>query len=268
MLPIAVSLTGLQFSPRDDSDTSPRGRLAWVAAPRRLRPSAVVLDATAPGLRPRELDRSARRDLAGTIRRSGLAFVGLDLLIPPKHFTDPVHSDRALAAVLAALELAADLARIAGLVPTQAKPWVTSEFDAVPASELRAAISAAAQHLGTTFAELLASPTSTSTAPASSPITTPEHAALDPAALILRGLDPVAQALALSSALAAPRLSDATGGVRCTLGQGRLDTAAYQAAVSGANAVPCLDLRQLPDANAALEAALLAWHTPTRFHEA
>lgn len=260
MIPLAVSLTGLQFPTHAAQDTSPRGLIAWAAAPRRLRPDALVLDVTLPGLRPRELDRSARRDLASIIRRSGLAFAGLDLFIPPRHFADPVHCDRALAAVLAALELATDIARVAGLPAVQPKPWVTGDLGDSPAADLRATIARAAQHQGATFAEV--SPASDP--PAGSAAHHP--VALDPAALILRGSDPVARALSLSSSLAAPRLSDADSGVRCTPGQGRLDLAAYQAAIAHAPAVACLDLRQLPDAPAALDASMATWHTPRDVH--
>lgn len=70
---------------------------------------AVQLDATAAGLRPRDLDRSARRDLAATLRRAELTCAGIDLLIPPQHFTDPTHADRAAEALFAAIDLAADL---------------------------------------------------------------------------------------------------------------------------------------------------------------
>lgn len=254
MIPLAVSLTGLQFPTHTVVDASPRGLIAWAAAARRLRPDALVLDATLPGLRPRELDRSARRDLATIIRRSGLAFAGLDLFIPPQHFADPVHSDRALAAVLSSLELAADLARVAGLFATQLRPWVTSDLGDSPNDELQSRISNAAHHVGTTFAAL---------APAASPPSSPTPVgavALDPAALILRGTDPVERALSLSASLAAPRVSDAASCVRRVLGQGQLDIIAYKAAIARAPAVACLDLRQLLDAPAALDAALAAWH--------
>ncbi|MEM7756072.1 MAG: hypothetical protein AAF297_10600, partial [Planctomycetota bacterium] len=56
---------------------------------------AIQLDATRAGLRPRDLERSARRDLAATMRREELAFSGVDLWIPPHHFVDPDRADRA-----------------------------------------------------------------------------------------------------------------------------------------------------------------------------
>lgn len=67
---------------------------------------AVQLDATMPGLRPRELDQSARRDLTGFLRRRGLAMTGIDLFIPPGHFLDAATQDRAVDALVSALGLA------------------------------------------------------------------------------------------------------------------------------------------------------------------
>jgi hypothetical protein len=73
---------------------------------------AVQLNAAAPGLRPRELDRSARRDLAAFLRRHELGISGVDLWIPPEHFADTAQVDRAVAAALAAIEFATDIDRL------------------------------------------------------------------------------------------------------------------------------------------------------------
>jgi hypothetical protein len=90
--------------------TSPRARLEWAAT---LGFEAVRLDGAEPGLRARDLDRSARRDLASLLRRLEVSFGGIDLWIPASHFSDPAHLARALTAVLAAIELCGDLARLA-----------------------------------------------------------------------------------------------------------------------------------------------------------
>ncbi|MCZ6835767.1 MAG: hypothetical protein O7G85_08340, partial [Planctomycetota bacterium] len=79
---------------------------------REARFRAVQLSATQPGLKPRELDGSARRDLLGTLRRHELIVAGIDFWIPVDHFHDPIHVDRAIGATHGALELAADLGRI------------------------------------------------------------------------------------------------------------------------------------------------------------
>ncbi|MHC4769132.1 MAG: hypothetical protein ACYTEI_10530 [Planctomycetota bacterium] len=72
---------------------------------------SVQLSAAQPGVRPRELDRSGRRDLLALLWRLQMAAAGLDLWIPTEHFLDPARVDRAMAAVGAAIGLAADLGR-------------------------------------------------------------------------------------------------------------------------------------------------------------
>ena len=72
---------------------------------------SVQLSAAQPGLRPRELDRSGRRDLLTRLQRLQMPAAGLDLWIPTEHFLDPARVDRAMAAVGTAIELAADLGR-------------------------------------------------------------------------------------------------------------------------------------------------------------
>ena len=99
-LPLAPTLGPLGDQPRAALD-----RLAAMGF------RYVQLCATQPGLRPRDLDRSARRDLLVRLRRLELQISGLDLWIPPAHFLDPAHVDRAVEAVRAAVELAGDLQR-------------------------------------------------------------------------------------------------------------------------------------------------------------
>ena len=72
----------------------------------------VQLSATQPGLRPRTLDGAARRELRARLKRLELTLSGLDLWIPPEHFTEPANVDRATAAAEAAVVLAADLGRV------------------------------------------------------------------------------------------------------------------------------------------------------------
>src|SRR5688572_964638 len=70
---------------------------------------SVQLSATHPGLRPRELDKSARRDLLATLRRNELEPSGIHLWIPSADFDDPKKADRALSAALNTIELAVDM---------------------------------------------------------------------------------------------------------------------------------------------------------------
>jgi sugar phosphate isomerase/epimerase len=89
----------------------PRAAIEWAAS---LGVRSLHLDASAPGVRARELDRSARRDLASTLRRNGLAFTGVDLWIPPEQYAEPATADRALAALLGAADLASELGGLLG----------------------------------------------------------------------------------------------------------------------------------------------------------
>src|SRR5690606_13026801 len=91
LAPAALSIAGV----RDDPALKGAGPRAPIEAAAKAGFRAVALDASAAGLRPRDLDRSARRDLAALLRRLELAFAGLDLWIPPEHFASPEHADRA-----------------------------------------------------------------------------------------------------------------------------------------------------------------------------
>jgi hypothetical protein len=102
---LACSLRGLALA-TDVPATSARGLLGWVSG---LESRAVVLDALHPELRARSLDRSSRRDIAAVLKRSQLSLAGIDAFIPAAHFAEREHADRAVAAVLGAIELAHDL---------------------------------------------------------------------------------------------------------------------------------------------------------------
>lgn len=82
---------------------------AFIAWAKELGYEQVQLDLTQPSLRPRELDGSARRDVAKTIVRAGLQLSGVDMFIPPADFLDAARVDRATTAVLAAIECGAEL---------------------------------------------------------------------------------------------------------------------------------------------------------------
>ena len=112
--PLAISNAGLPRVANGVAgalDFVPAGSDARVffAWARELGYEQVQLDLTQPTLRPRELDGSARRDVAKTILRSGLQLAGVDLFVPPADFLDAARVDRATGAVLAAIECGADL---------------------------------------------------------------------------------------------------------------------------------------------------------------
>ncbi|MHC4766506.1 MAG: hypothetical protein ACYTF2_15530 [Planctomycetota bacterium] len=152
---------------------------------------SVQLSAAQPGLRPRELDRSGRRDLLARLRRLQLPAGGLDLWIPAAHFTDPATVDRAVATVGAAIELAGDLGRcpVSMVLPgDDARPLI----DAIAEQALR--------H-GVRVADHAVPPQ----APAAGPSI---GAGIDPASWLNRDEDPVAAVPKHARDLVSVRLSD------------------------------------------------------------
>ncbi len=242
-----VSLAGVGRTPRGAEGT--RALIDW-AAQSGVR--GVRLDATKPDVRPRELDRSARRDLAASIRRSGLAFGGVDLLIPAEHFTDPRHAERAADATARALELAADLA---GLTDEPAARTIAVVLPADAPDRLIADLNDAAAGVGATLADCAHPGRSDGSHAQVRP-------GIDPPAVILAAESPAKHAARLGSGLAHARLADISGDGRCPVGAsgGRLDVTAYAASLSvaGVRAV-AVDLRGLHDPDAGLRAAIHAW---------
>lgn len=225
-LPRSISITGVTL-------TTPRAEIEWAA---HVGARAVQIDATRAGLRPRELGRSARRDVASTLRRCGLAFSGLDLLIPPLHFVDPAHADRAAAALRAALELAAELADLCE-TPASISPGanrvvcVSLEGDAG-----RTAVEALAD-----AAEALDARIADHQWPAKVGTRREIAVGLDAAVIAAAGCDPVAEAARLARFAGAARIADWTP---------RLDDAAFAAALGAGGFAGFLvvDLRRSADA--------------------
>jgi len=221
----------------------PRERLETARA---VRARGVVLDATLPGLRPRELDRSARRGLCALLRRLELRLAGLDLPIPAAHFTDPATQDRAVSAVSQACAFLAEAAALAETTPILH----------LAAPDPHAA--AAAADLGVAL---------TAPPPAEPPAELPEPftTSIDLAELILADQDPL-KAIAETPEVGAIRLSDAARGVRQPLGAGELDVFGARAVTitAAAAAELIIDVRDLPDARAAAERSLEAWADAAR----
>lgn len=228
--------------------------------------AAVQLNAAAPGIRPRDLDRSGRRDLAALLRRSDLACAGLDLWIPPEHFVSSAHVDRAVAAVFAAVELASELSLLA--VDGKKSPAdrrgaaLCLTLPASPPADVVAAISTHAARHGVRIADH-AWPIADPTADASPWI----GVGIDPAAVLSAGEDPAALAARLGSRLAAARVTDVAaagptaGRIAPGAPGGRLDLLAYAASltVAGYSGWAVLDLRGVPDQAAAVAIAQEAW---------
>lgn len=191
---------------------------------------SVQLDATLAGMRPRELDQRARRDLSALLTRSSIQLAGLDAFIPIEHFQQPAYQDRATVSMIAAIELAHELGR----VPVSLCMPMVAELD-----DLRKALIEAADARCVPLAfhhehepKVLLSWLNRIDLPS-------VGAALDPAASLQADIDPVAQIHQLSSRLLVARLSDAKKqtrdsvqtGLRTPIGQGDLDLLSYRIAV-------------------------------------
>ena len=218
---------------------------------------ALQLDATLPGLRPRELDTTARRDLVATATRAGLSIAGIDFFIPAEHYGDPQHVDRAVAAAAAACELAGELGR----VPVSMNLPVT-KIDA----SLAQVIIDSADAYGVTLAihdeaglDGLIGWLNAHALP---------HVGygLDPAAVLIRDGDPAGVAQSHSGLLRVARLSDASKGQadggRQVVGSGSLQVMAYRVSVdlaSNRQGPIVLDLRGLAAPVDAMLSAKSVW---------
>lgn len=231
---------------------------------------AVQLDAALSGIRPRDLDRRGRHDLIALLGRMSLRLAGLDLFIPRRHFTQSEHLDRAMAATLAAIELAADL----GKVPLSIALPVKSLSD----DSKRALVEAAdgrgvrlAVHAEDQLEELLAWVNAVDLWTLG--------VAIDPAGALARGSDPATVIHRLAKRIAIARLDDLSmtdtqaglenddtdarvAGVRSFVGEGDLDLDAYRVAVDLAptrTGPVVLDLRGIENPAAGAARARTAW---------
>ena len=236
---LSVSLSGL------DGATNARDALVGLSS-RGVR--CVQLDTTAKGMRGRELDRSARRDLGGVLRRHGLSLSGLDLWIPKEHFVEGAHIDRAVAGVNDAIDLAADLASIVGGGdPAQ----VSLTLPEGVSDEVMNAISQRAVERGVTLADHCWPRRDDGRV----------SIGLDPASVLGAGDDPVEAAGRLGSRVASARLSDLSADGRVAPGKGRLDVEAYIASLLalGYPGWMVLDLRSVRDQERTLADAIGRW---------
>jgi len=209
----------------------------------------VQLAATQPGLRPRELGPSARRDLLATLRRLELVCSGIDLWIPAEHFADPVRIDRAVAATHETLHLAHDLGGVAVSMMLPVEERSGDALDSIATSALR---------FGVPLADFAADHTSRDGV----------GIGIDPPAILSRGADPVDAVTGAGPSLIAARLSDlTTSGMRAPVGEvhGRLELDAYLASlrVVGHNKPVIADARQWVDPARGLDrtASLIAQHS-------
>ena len=225
-------------------DSPPRAALDRV---RDLGFRAVQIGAGRPGLRPRELDRSARRDLLATLARRELILAGIDLWVPPGDLLDPARSPRAMDALLAAIDLAADLDRrpLSVALPGELEPEMTGTL--LAAASLRG-VDLVDHRVGAD--------------PGPDPVI---RAGVDPAACLAGGVDPADEVIRLGQRLGSARLVDLlTGGTRAPIGAdhgGRLDVQSYRVALSavGYRRPVVIDARQWADVEVGLVRTKEVW---------
>lgn len=230
-------------------DVPPRGVASWV---REQGVRFVQLNGAAAGFRARELDQSARRDLAGTLSRAEVRLSGIDLWIPPEHFQQAVHADRAVGAVTATAEMLGELKRLRAAVEA---PVVSVMLPEQTAEGVAAALSAAGDANGVMVVDH---------APAAGEATA---WGADPASMLMAGRDPAAEVSRRGVRVLAARLSDANAMGRCAVGAGRLDVLEYAVALTtaGVRGPVVVDVRGLPDTLRGVERARRAWDEATRF---
>lgn len=220
----------------------PRAAIEWAAG---VGFRSLHLDATAPGVRARELDRSGRRDLASTLRRHGLGFTGLDLWIPAEHFAEPAHADRALSALLGAVDLAAELAGLLGSAAPVVSVTLPEGFSGIDA------MAAGADASGAIIEDFGPGGEDDSRPPMVRP-------GVDTGRLLMRGDPPGKTFARLADRLGSLRLNDADDTGRRPMGSGRLDPsmllALHETLAAGIPVVT--DLRGLENPQRAADAAV------------
>ncbi len=248
-IPLSVSLAGLDPSPGLPWSGGARAPIRWASG---LGAGRVRLDGSAPGLRARELDRGARRDLAGLLRRSELVLSGIDLWIPEAHFCDPARVDRAAGACITTIGLASELA---GLSLEGSPVSVSIQLPQDPAPGVVGAIEQAAASAGVVVADH-----GTGACERTGSI----GAGLDPASVLMGGDEP--SELALKASIVSARLSDSDSAGRCPVGgRGRLDVRAYAGALSvgGYAGDVVIDLRGLVAQDENARQAMDVWKAQT-----
>jgi len=215
--------------------------------------TSVQLDAALSGIRPRELNRRARKDLLAMVHREGVSLAGLDLPIPPDHFNDPVHVDRAVTAVTGAIELAADLGRLPLSIT-------------LPTAQLDDDILSALAQCADAHDVALSVHDEADVPALQSWIEQVDlpcvGAAIDPAIALAQKIDPAAWVLQLGRHLRVARLSDWSLPDRQIVGQGDLRVSEYRIAMDLAasrRGPVVLDLRGMANPLDAARRSAKAW---------
>lgn len=219
---------------------------------------AAQLSATQVGTRPRDLDISGRKDLVVRLRRFGLTCAGLDLWIPPAHYTESAFVDRAVDAVSQAVTLAAALGRcpVSIALPEQ------TEKNKSRLQEVREAIGACAEREGVWIADHGLDAALGRWSPPSSAAL---GVGIDPPTLLAGGHDVTATiALARNNVVSARVVDLLQSGMRGPVHEphdARLDLDSYAVALAAIplRYAPVADARQWIDPRAGLQATLRHW---------
>jgi sugar phosphate isomerase/epimerase len=218
----------------------------------------VQIDGTRAGLRARELDRSARRDLAAMLRRLQIACSGLDVFVPSEHFASAATVDRAVASVVGAIELAAELRTLGAGGETSVSVVLPKDAGA----DVLRAIESAGEREGVRVADCAWRMRETESAVIGAVV----GVGIDPAAVLSAGESPAKLAARLGVRVVSARLSDVVkgvGAVRCAPGakDGTLEMAAYHATlgVIGYRGMAVLDLRGVLDPAARIRGVVERW---------
>ena len=210
-IPLAVTMSALGASP------------SCFTHAMKLNVAGVQFDASQPGLRPRELDIGARRDVAATLRRHELVAAGIDCFIPLERFIRLDAVERAMTALFESIAFA----EFVGRVPVS--------FFMPQDADLANTISQEAARRGVLLADF--------TRPASNAKC---GIGIDPAAILLEQKNPAQEVSAAGDRLVMARVNDIDqAGQRGPIGQGRLDALAYRIAleVCGLQTLPVIDCR-------------------------
>ncbi len=210
----------------------------------------VQLSALQPGMRPRELDRSGRRDLLGRLRHLEIAPAGLDLWIPEAHYRDSARIDRVVGAIQAAVELAADLGRVSLSLLLPRRDEAQDPIEPVLAAVIEKSL-----RWGVPLADCEVPPSDRADV----------GVGIDPVIWLRSGRDPVDAVAAHAERVQSVRLGDLTAsGDRIPVGdvdQGRLDLGAYRRALRmcGYNAPVVVDVGRAGDPWRQLAESAHAW---------
>jgi sugar phosphate isomerase/epimerase len=179
----------------------------------------------------------------------------LDLWIPVAHFADAAKVERAVEAAVGAVELAGDLARLMGEPGAEVVAMTLPDGGGAAAT-----VAGAAERCGVRVADhRIGEKEQERSGSADASVV---GVGIDPAALLMRGMDPGAAAARTGGRLVQARMSDANDVGRVPVGKGSLDVLGYVGGLvaAGVSARPVVvDLRGLADQAAGARAALASW---------